>query len=74
MRLSSNAGYIPNPSEKTVEQLADQIIKSGKITRADQRRFVTTLLSSGSGISEAQRLQINRVFEHLQAGKLRVVD
>lgn len=62
-----------NSSSLNIEQMVSKITQSGKITRADQRQFMATLLSQ-SKISSSEHAMINRVFELLRAGRLRVVE
>ncbi len=64
---------VPSGPDQSFEQLVNRIIASRKLTRADQQQLMLTTLSREI-ISEAQRQQINRVLDHLRAGKLRVVD
>jgi hypothetical protein len=56
-----------------VEQMVGKIIACGKITRKDQRQFMSTLLSQQT-INQAEHDLINKVFELLRAGRLRIVD
>jgi hypothetical protein len=56
----------------TVNEVVAQIFCSRCITRADQRAFMT-LLSKGLVTDEEQKL-INRVYEGLRTGHLRVTD
>jgi hypothetical protein len=62
--------HLPLPN---IRQLADDIISCGKISRADQQRFMSALLSLNT-ISKDDLTQINRVFDLLRNGRLRVVD
>ncbi|MBE9179477.1 hypothetical protein IQ268_12980 [Oculatella sp. LEGE 06141] len=62
-----------NLPEATIEQIVNRIFSSRRITRADQERFMSALLSKKS-ISEPEKKQIDRVFEALRNGLLRVVD
>lgn len=62
-----------NSSSLNIEQMVSKITQTGKITRADQRQFMSTLLSQ-SKISSAEHAMINHVFELLRAGRLRVVE
>ncbi|MBK4729705.1 hypothetical protein JJD41_07460 [Oxynema sp. CENA135] len=57
----------------TVEQIVDRICRHRKISRYDQQLLMSALLSKDA-ISENERSQINRVFDNLQRGCLRVVD
>jgi peptidoglycan hydrolase CwlO-like protein len=56
-----------------IEQMVNQITACGKISRADQQQFMSALLSQKS-ISQTEQALINRVFELLRRGRLRVVD
>jgi hypothetical protein len=60
-------------SSDSLDQVVERIFSSHRITRADQRRFMSALLSQTS-ISLEDQIKINRVFEALQRGLLRVVD
>lgn len=51
----------------------DEIIASGKVSRQTHLWLTTTLLSDPS-IDDRDRLQINRVLEYVQLGKLELVD
>jgi hypothetical protein len=52
--------------------MVNQITACGKISRADQQQFMSALLSQKS-ISQTEQALINRVFELLRRGRLRVV-
>lgn len=56
-----------------VDELVEQIIASRRITKADQMRMMSALLSQHC-INEREHRQINRVFEGLRSGLIRVVD
>jgi hypothetical protein len=56
-----------------VQQLADNIIASGKISRADQQKLMSALLARNT-ISKSDMTLINRIFDLLRVGRLRVVD
>lgn len=62
-----------NSAQFSIEQMVHKITSSGKISRADQKQFMSALLSQKT-ISAAEEAMINRVFELLRAGRLRVVD
>ena len=59
--------------EGTIEQIVNRIFKTRQITRADQQMFMSALLAKDS-LSKSDRTQIDRVFEGLRRGMLRVVD
>jgi transcriptional regulator CtsR len=57
----------------TLDRIVERIFSSHKITRADQQRFMSAMLSRETLSGEDQK-KINRVFDALQKGLLRVVD
>ena len=57
----------------SIEQIADRIVASGRITRADERFFLRAALSE-TPLGEAEMNQINRVLHRLQMGLLKVID
>jgi hypothetical protein len=57
----------------TVEQMVHKITTTGRISRADQQQFMATLLARNT-LNSTEEALINRVFELLRAGRLRVVD
>ncbi|MFB2923652.1 MULTISPECIES: hypothetical protein [Aerosakkonema] len=56
-----------------VEPVIERIFALRQISRADQRLLMSALLSKNS-LGETEHKQINRVFDALQKGLLRVVD
>jgi hypothetical protein len=62
-----------NLTENAIEQIVERIFSHRRITRADQERFMSALLAKNS-LTEAEQRQINRVFDALRNGLLRVVD
>lgn len=56
-----------------IQELVDQILVSRQISRTDQNRFMSALLSKNT-LNKEDQLQINRVFDGLQTGQIRVVD
>jgi len=60
-------------SNSTLEQTVIKITSSGRITRVDQQQFMATLLSRNT-LDPTEEALVNRVFELLRAGRLRVVD
>lgn len=71
--INSNMKKAVNSAHFSIEQMVHKITSSGKISRADQKQFMSALLSQKT-ISAAEEAMINRVFELLRAGRLRVVD
>lgn len=71
--INSNMKKAVNSAQVSIEQMVHKITSSGKISRADQQQFMAALLSQKT-ISSAEEAMINRIFELLRAGRLRVVD
>lgn len=59
--------------QSDIAQVVEKIFSSRKITRADQHRFMSTALSKVR-LSPADQMQIDRVFDALRRGLLKVVD
>lgn len=64
---------LASPSTVNLEQIIERIFHSRQISRADQESFMRLLLSKDA-LSFADQRQIDRVFEGLRQGRLRVVD
>jgi acetamidase/formamidase len=60
-------------SQFTIEQVIHQIMARRRISRMDQHLLMSVLLSK-NGISEIEKSMIEKVFDFLQRGLLRVVD
>lgn len=61
------------PASTAVSSVVEQIFNNRRITRSDQHRLMNLLLSKDALSLEDQN-QINRVFDALRRGLLRVVD
>jgi hypothetical protein len=59
--------------QSDIAQVVEKIFASRKITRADQRRFMSTALSKVR-LSSADQIQVDQVFDALRRGLLKVVD
>jgi hypothetical protein len=59
--------------QSDIAQVVEKIFSSRRITRADQQRFMSTALSKVR-LSHDEQIYINRVFEGLRRGLLKVVD
>ncbi|MBP0030517.1 hypothetical protein PN466_03420 [Roseofilum reptotaenium CS-1145] len=64
---------LASPSTVNLEQIIERIFETRQISRADQEGFMRLLLSKDA-LSFADQRQIDRVFEGLRQGRLRVVD
>ena len=60
-------------SDVLVTKITDEIVKSGKLSRQDHHRLITTILADGK-ISDIERRQINRIFDCIQMGQMKLVD
>lgn len=60
-------------STSSLKEVVDRIFSTYRITRTDQQLFMKTLLSQDQ-LSSYEQEQIDRVFEALRRGLLRVVD
>lgn len=60
-------------SELFVKQLVDRILARRQIARFDQQLLMSMLMSEKE-INEADKRQIDRIFEALRNGRIRVVD
>ncbi|MBD1924972.1 hypothetical protein H6F74_01545 [Trichocoleus sp. FACHB-90] len=57
----------------SIGQLVEHLLITRTITRADQRRLMSTLLSK-TALNAEEQAQVNRVLDKLKNGWLRVVD
>ena len=64
---------INRESEAVVKKLVDRIIFSRKLSRQDHNLLITTVLGDDE-ISPNNRHQINRIFDYIQSGQLKLVD
>jgi hypothetical protein len=64
---------INNHCKLAVKKIVDGILRSGKMSRKDHILLTSTVFSEGN-VSEGDRHQINRVFDHIQTGQLKLID
>lgn len=64
--------FTTTTAKTSVENIVDRILRWKKITRDDQRLLMSALLSRNS-IGQQEKSQIDRVFDALNSGLLRVV-
>lgn len=57
----------------SVQEIVDQIFASRRITRIDQQKLMTSLLSRET-LTLQEHEQIDKVFDALRRGVIRVVD
>lgn len=78
MNISSDYKYgysssIFCESETTVKPIVDKILRSGKMSRQDHA-LLTAVVFDHHDIDETERRQINRIFDHIQTGQLKIVN
>jgi hypothetical protein len=56
-----------------VRQFVEQIVESGQITR-QEHLDLTTMLLSEQQMTDEDRCRINRVFDYIQSGRLKLVN
>lgn len=64
---------IPKKSDSVIKQITDQIIASGQMTRAQHLHLASTLLAEKK-VTDEDRSQINRIFDYVQTGRLKLID
>ncbi|MGI8499883.1 MAG: hypothetical protein ACR2LR_01905 [Hassallia sp.] len=64
---------INNQCKLAVQKIVGQILRSGKMSRQDHILLTSRVFSKGE-VSEGDRRQINRVFDHIQTGQLKLID
>ncbi len=64
---------IQSKSSLGIRPTVESIIQSGQITRQDHINLTSTLLSTAK-MSDEDRIQINRIFDYIQSGRLKLVD
>ena len=57
----------------SISELVDRIIEDNHITRAEQQMLNTEILADGV-VSPEERAQINRLWDLIKAGKIKVRD
>lgn len=67
------AGTFQSQSNQTTKQLVDRILNSGQLSRREYLQLVSTILSDYK-VTDEERSQINRVFDEVQIGHLKLVN
>lgn len=60
-------------SNQNVTQIAEKLISAGKISKQDYHQLSKVILADNQ-IDEEERRQVNRIFDAIQSGKVRIVD
>lgn len=61
------------PQESEVAQLVNQLIRTKRITYTQYQTLSTMVLADGT-VDEQERRQINRLFDAIQSGAVRIVE
>jgi hypothetical protein len=64
---------VGNQSELAVKKIVDKILISGRMSRKDHTLLTSTVFNHGD-ISNEERRQINRIFDHIQTGQLQLIE
>ncbi len=67
------AGIIQSQSNQTLKPIVDRILNIGQLSRLEYLQLVTTFLSDYK-VTDEERNKINRIFDDLQTGRLKIVD
>jgi hypothetical protein len=67
------AGNNHGQSSQTIKQFVERIINLGQLNRLEYLQLVTTFLSDYK-VTDEERYQINRIFDDIQIGRLKLVD
>lgn len=57
----------------TLHQLVDQILAAGEMSRQDHLQLTSILLAEQK-LLDSDRNKINRIFDHISTGRLKLVD
>ncbi|MDY7021507.1 MAG: hypothetical protein SWJ54_09110 [Cyanobacteriota bacterium] len=60
-------------SNSTLNQLLDRILTSGDLDRSDYLKLMSMMLADNE-VTDAQRYQINRIFDYVQTGRFTLID
>lgn len=67
------AGNLQNHSIQSIKPILDRVFKTGQLSRSEHLQLVTTFLSDYKATDD-DRYHINRIFDDLQAGRLKLID
>lgn len=63
----------PIPVSLNIHQLIARIVESNEIGRREQLQLTSAMLND-KHINEEDRRQINRIFDHIQSGRIKIID
>lgn len=64
---------ISNKSSLPISQIIDRVLAATQVSRGDHLQLTSAILSDVK-ITDEERRQINRIFDAIQAGGLKIVD
>jgi hypothetical protein len=64
---------VPSNSQSGLKHLIESITESRQVKRLDYLWLTSSLLADHR-MTEEERVQISRIFDHIQTGQLKVVD
>lgn len=67
------AGIIHSQFSQTLKPIVERTLNIGQLSHLEYLQLVTTFLSDYK-VSDEERSQINRIFDDLQTGQLKIVD
>ena len=67
------AGNNQNHFSQTLKPIVERILKTGQLSRQEHLQLVTTFLSDYK-VTDDDRSQINRIFDDLQTGRLKIIN
>ncbi len=71
--LENNMQFNVNLNPSSLEPILERIFANGRITRKDQQIIMSSLLTE-EGLGDNHLRQINKVFDALKRGLIKVVD
>jgi hypothetical protein len=66
-------GNNQNQFSQTLKPIVERILKTGQLSRQEHLQLVTTFLSDYK-VTDDDRSQINRIFDDLQTGRLKIIN
>jgi hypothetical protein len=63
----------PIPVSLNIHQLIARIVESNEIGRREQLQLASAMLKD-KHLTEEDRRQINRIFDHIQSGRIKIID
>ena len=64
---------IQSKPNSAIHQLVDRILAGGEMTRQEHLRLTSILLAEQK-LADSDRNKINRIFDYIQTGRLKLID